>query len=65
MIDNPVEAMSAAMEEGHTWRVSFVHVQYSTGLNRYCASFIKIHMNKFIHELIAGDFCFFIGIHEN
>jgi len=22
VIDNPVEAQSAAMEEGHTWRVS-------------------------------------------
>lgn len=27
VIDNPVEAQSAAMEEGHTWRVSsYIHV---------------------------------------
>lgn len=27
VIDNPVEAQSAAMEEGHTWRVSsWMHV---------------------------------------
>uniref|UniRef100_A0A4W4GFZ5 Growth factor receptor-bound protein 10a n=1 Tax=Electrophorus electricus TaxID=8005 RepID=A0A4W4GFZ5_ELEEL len=30
VIDNPAEALSAAKEEGHTWRVSFTHVQKYT-----------------------------------
>ncbi len=46
VIDNPVEAQSAAMEEGHAWRVSS---------NNLCFDCLIIRFFLNIHQMFNND----------